>query len=124
MKTLIASAFIACLPQLLLGQDSVLIGGGSTQPRPVMRGHGSVRVVVTKVVFHQDNPLNPYATAGLNYGTEAPLVSQVAVASYSPSYHRCADTYRSSHSYRPPSSVIYFGRGESCQRSYSYRHHW
>lgn len=122
MRTFLASAFISCLPQLLLAQGPVLIGGGSTHPQPVMGWHNSPRVVVTKVVFRQEvNPLNPYAVASLNCGNETPLVSQVAVASYSSGQH-CAENYRMSRSYRATSSAIYFGRGESCQRGYSFRH--
>ena len=123
MKILLASVFISCLPHLILAQGPVLIGGGTTHPQPVMGGLGSPRVVVTKVVFRQEvNPLNPYATASLNCGTETPLVSEVAVASYSSSQQRCADTYRFSPSLCSKASVIYFGRGESCQRGYSFRH--
>lgn len=124
MKTLIVSAFITCLAELVPAQGPVLIGGGSTHPQPVMGGHSSPRVVVTKVVFRQTvNPLNPYATASLNIGTEAPLVSEVAVATYSPWRPNCNDTYRFTRSHYSTPSVVYFGRGESCQRGYAFRNH-
>jgi hypothetical protein len=121
MKTLAALAFSTLLPQLLLGQGPVLIGGGSTHPQAVMGGHSSPRVVVTKVIFRQEvNPLNPYAAASLNCGPETPHISQVAVASYSPADPLCASTYRICPPRHTARSVIYFGRGESCQRGYAF----
>lgn len=126
MKTFLLSSLLVAFPAVLLAQGPVMIGGGTTSPQPVMGMRTSTRTVITRVVFTQDvNPLNPYATASMNVGAEAPVVSEVAVSTYTPVHYSSA-CYDSSPHYRSAcasSPVIFFGRGESCRRGYAFARH-
>lgn len=129
MKTLPSLLMLFGFVSVASAQGPVMIGGGSTKPRPVVYSHGGGRTVLTRVVFRQEiNPLNPYASTSLNAGAEEPYITEIVTSVGSSTLplicRRSYDCLEVVPSHRDQCSrtspVIYLGRNHACQRNYSF----
>ena len=115
MLLTILSAF--CLP----AQEPVLIAGGSTPPTAVMGSVSYQPVAYPVAVVYQPPvvylPAVPVVAGGA-YSAPNVIYFGGPNSCYSSGHH--GGYYRPDCAYSP--SVIYFGRGEACQRGYAFRH--
>lgn len=105
-------------------QEPVLIAGGSTPPSPVMAAVTLVQQPVAyavPIVYPTPVACSPavQVVSGGYYNAPNVVYFGGPNSCYSSTYP--GDYYRPGCSYYS-SSVIYFGRGEACQRGYSFRH--
>jgi hypothetical protein len=120
----------------LAAQEPVMIAGGSAPPRAVMSSGAAqpapqpAAYAAVPVVYQQPVVYVPAGPAMVNGayapGACAPYPARNVVYFGGPNSCYYANGYSSSY-YRPDCayspSVIYFGRGEACQRGYAFRHY-
>lgn len=123
MNAIVSCVSIIALATVATAHGQVMIGGGTTPPRPVLHAQGSSRTIITRVVFRQEvNPLNPYASNTLNCGADEPHVSEIATSVYlPPSYHSsqyngCTEKQRRWCNSSSVVPVLLSGRS-TCQRN-------
>src|SRR5688572_23651344 len=123
MKTIFPAVVLATITSALMSvaQEPVLIAGGPTPPTalglPAAPAEYAVPVGCATPV-----PCAPVGQVVLATGYQAPNVVYFGGPNslYYNTYNR--DYSRPSFSGCSP-SVVYFGRGEACQRGYAFRHY-